>query len=65
MLRGSSIPFSEDEDAFPAVAIMALADGGRSTRSDRSWLAPNELRTPRNALIRKRKRGRFLKFLIG
>ncbi len=40
MLRGSSIPFSEDEDAFPAVAIMALADSGRSTRSDRSWLAP-------------------------
>ena len=41
MLRLSHFANQEGmEHAFPALAIMAVADDARSARSDRAWVAP-------------------------
>ena len=49
--------FPRTKDAFPAVAIMALADRGRSTRSDRSWPAPQRAKDSQKCPNTQKKTG--------
>jgi len=57
MLRGSSIPFSEDEDVFPAVAVVVLGLCSRGICFNRSWPPPQPAKDSQKCPATEKEKG--------